>query len=74
MTKRAPDKPEAAEKPETPAWFDETIHRITPAGIALAATGDLLGESGAPLNRHAATAAAAAAATAATAATAAKEA
>lgn len=48
MTKRA------TEKPDLPSWFDEAAHRITPAGIVNAATGDLLDEDGRPRNRHAA--------------------
>jgi hypothetical protein len=42
------------EAPKPPAWFDQDIHRITAAGIVLAATGDVLGEDGRPVNRHAA--------------------
>ena len=33
-----------------PPWFDESIHRVEPRGIVLAATGDLLAEDGLPVN------------------------
>lgn len=41
---------QAIEPLPLPAWFDESLHRVEPRGIVLAASGDLLAEDGLPVN------------------------
>lgn len=59
MPKRPPAE-QSTDDPLMPVWFDFNRHLVTPAGIRDAATGDLLGEDGLPVNTHARAAALAA--------------